>query len=223
MISFDLQIPNPNCLLGVVEARGVTLEPSANALIAQMQALAQHVCAAGYAFPQSHKDAIRRLLKAGGFKASGRNKPASEYLAQAVQKDGALPLINNVVDVNNTISLTHHLPASVVDAHAFAGRVTVRYGVEDERFVFNSYGQEITVAGLLSLCGGAGAGVPLANPVKDSMAAKLTDATRDVLAVVYASTECLSADEMGQILEQYTALLRRFCGASETETAVLYR
>src|SRR5205814_1097474 len=60
------------------------------------------------------RDAVRRLLRHGGFKPSGRSKPASEYLVRAVG-DGALGTINAAVDVCNIVSLHSGLPISVVD------------------------------------------------------------------------------------------------------------
>ncbi len=39
------------------------------------------------------REAVRRLLRHGGFKPSGRSKPASEYLVRAIS-EGALASIN---------------------------------------------------------------------------------------------------------------------------------
>jgi hypothetical protein len=50
------------------------------------------------------REAVRVLLRHGGFKPSGRSKPASEYLVRAVS-DGALSSINACVDVCNIASL----------------------------------------------------------------------------------------------------------------------
>ena len=60
------------------------------------------------------KTQIRDLLRHGGFKPSGRSKPASEYLVSAVQK-GRLDTINPAVDCCNVASLHSGLPISVVD------------------------------------------------------------------------------------------------------------
>src|SRR5437764_2988004 len=62
----------------------------------------------------SVREAVRVLLRHGGFKPSGRSKPASEYLIRAVA-DGALSSINACVDVCNIVSLHSGLPISVVD------------------------------------------------------------------------------------------------------------
>jgi len=91
---------------------------------------------------------VRGLLRRGGFKPSGRNKPASEYLAQAA-REGRFPRINNLVDVNNLISLESGLPISLLDLAAVGERAEIRYGAPGEKYVFNSGGQEIELAGLI--------------------------------------------------------------------------
>src|SRR5512141_1732266 len=58
--------------------------------------------------------AIRDLLRHGGYKPTGRGKPASEYLVRAAA-EGKLTPINAAVDVGNVVSLHAGLPISVVD------------------------------------------------------------------------------------------------------------
>src|SRR5881392_2583557 len=55
------------------------------------------------------RTAVRDLLRKGGFKPTGRSKPASEYLLRAVG-DGTLSSINLAVDVCNVVSLHSGLP-----------------------------------------------------------------------------------------------------------------
>ena len=59
--------------------------------------------------------AVRDLLRHGGFKPTGRNKPASEYLIKAAN-GGLRSTINLAVDACNAVSLHSGLPISVVDA-----------------------------------------------------------------------------------------------------------
>src|SRR6185312_1576641 len=60
------------------------------------------------------RGAVRELLRHGGYKPTGRGKPASEYLLRAVG-EGALTSINAAVDACNVASLHSGLPISVVD------------------------------------------------------------------------------------------------------------
>src|SRR5947199_7211867 len=60
------------------------------------------------------RETVRQLLRHGGFKPTGRSKPASEYLVKAVG-EGRLASINAAVDACNVASLHSGLPISVVD------------------------------------------------------------------------------------------------------------
>src|SRR5207248_8363260 len=57
------------------------------------------------------REAVRQLLRHGGFKPTGRSKPASEYLLKAVA-EGRLASINLAVDACNVVSLHSGLPIS---------------------------------------------------------------------------------------------------------------
>src|SRR5512143_2143668 len=50
------------------------------------------------------RTAIRELLRHGGYKPTGRGKPASEYLVRAAA-EGKLVPINAAVDLGNVVSL----------------------------------------------------------------------------------------------------------------------
>src|SRR5262245_51181745 len=63
---------------------------------------------------QEVRTVIRDLLRHGGYKPTGRSKPASEYLVRA-SAEGKLVPINAAVDVGNVVSLHSGLPISVVD------------------------------------------------------------------------------------------------------------
>src|SRR5271169_2299964 len=58
------------------------------------------------------REQVRALLRHGGFKPTGRSKPASEYLLKAVA-EGGLSTINLAVDACNVVSLHSGLPISV--------------------------------------------------------------------------------------------------------------
>ena len=129
------------------------------------------------------RGAIRDLLRHGGYKPTGRGKPASEYLLRAVG-EGALKSINAMVDVCNVVSLHSGLPISVIDIDLAREPFSLAIAKDGDRYVFNATGQEIDVAGLLCLFDAAG---PCANAVKDSQRTKTMAATRRSLWVVWGS------------------------------------
>ena len=53
--------------------------------------------------------AVRDMLRHGGYKPTGRGKPASEYLVRAAE-DGSLRSINAAVDACNAVSLHSGFP-----------------------------------------------------------------------------------------------------------------
>jgi len=128
--------------------------------------------------------AVRDLLRRGGFKPTGRSKPASEYLLRAAG-EGALGSINAAVDAGNVVSLHSGLPVSVVDLDRAQAPLRVGVAEEGARYVFNAGGQEIDLAGLLCLFDAQG---PCANSVKDAQRTKTDAGTRRTLCLVWGTT-----------------------------------
>jgi DNA/RNA-binding domain of Phe-tRNA-synthetase-like protein len=131
------------------------------------------------------RETVRHLLRHGGFKPTGRSKPASEYLIKAVG-EGRLASINVAVDVCNVVSLHSGLPLSVVDLDRARAPFRVAVAPPGTSYVFNVSGQTIDVAGLLCLFDSEG---PCANAVKDAQRTKTGAETRRTLSVVWGSTE----------------------------------
>lgn len=128
--------------------------------------------------------AVRDLLRHGGFKPTGRNKPASEYLIKAVS-DGLLSTVNVAVDACNAVSLHSGLPISVIDIDRARGPFRVGVAPPDSQYVFNRTGQVIRLDGLLCLFDAEG---PSANAVKDSQRTKTGPGTRRTLSLVWGTS-----------------------------------
>jgi DNA/RNA-binding domain of Phe-tRNA-synthetase-like protein len=126
--------------------------------------------------------AVRDLLRHGGFKPTGRGKPASEYLIKAAA-DGMVT-INAAVDACNVASLHSGLPISVVDLDLVRAPLRVDVAAVGAQYVFNRSGQTIDIGGLLSLFDADG---PCAGPVKDSQRSKTHDGTTRTLSIVWGS------------------------------------
>lgn len=133
------------------------------------------------------RTAVRKLLRHGGYKPSGRGKPASEYLLAAAT-EGTLGSINLAVDLCNVVSLHSGLPISVVDLGRAKEPLRIGLPPDGATYVFNPSGQEIAVTGLLCLHDADG---PCANAVKDSMRTKTHDGTTDVLCLVWGTRDLL--------------------------------
>lgn len=145
--------------------------------------------------------AIRDLLRHGGFKPTGRSKPASEYLVKAAE-GGFLGAINPAVDACNVASLHSGLPISVVDLDRARPPFRVAIAPPGSRYVFNASGQEIDIGGLLCLWDGEG---PCANAVKDAQRTKTHPGTTQTLSVVWATNRL--ADHLEATTRWYRELV----------------
>ncbi len=213
MLTIDWAADHPSMLVGVVEADGVRVAPSDAALAAAIDA-----AVARATLPEAVRAAVRDVLRRHGYKPTGRGKPASEYLFQAAG-EGRFPRINNLVDINNLLSLETGWPCSVLDRDRTGDELVVRPGAAGESYVFNQAGQAIDVAGLTCLARRGGA--PLANPVKDSMAAKVGDDTRRVVALLYAPRAVADEAAVLRAARRFGDLLSTHAGAGAVSARVL--
>jgi DNA/RNA-binding domain of Phe-tRNA-synthetase-like protein len=152
---------------------------------------------------------VRDLLRVGGYKPTGRGKPASEYLVAAAAR-GTLPSINPAVDACNVVSLHSGLPISVIDPDRARAPFRVGIAREGERYLFNASGQEIDAGGLLCLHDAAG---PCANAVKDAERTKTGPDTRRTLSLIWGA-EALGG-QVEQALAWYRELLARVGAGTE--------
>jgi DNA/RNA-binding domain of Phe-tRNA-synthetase-like protein len=213
------RVTDPLFIAGIAIAHDVKVAPSPAALVSALQKLITE--RAKQEFPPNNiKEAIRAMLRAGGFKPAGRNKPASEYLAQAA-RDGRFPLINNLVDINNLLSLETGFPISLLDLAVVSESAELRLGNDGEKYVFNQGGQEIELKGLVCVCRNEPESMPLGNPVKDSMAGKLKENTNSVIGVIYGTKTLTDPSEMERITARFAALLHEYGSASRVESFVL--
>jgi len=140
---------------------------------------------AGSVAPMASDDAARKavrdLLRHGGYKPTGRGKPASEYLIAAAA-DGSLGSINLAVDACNAVSLHSGLPISVVDADLARPPYRIAIAKAGASYVFNVSGQVIDLEGLVCLFDAEG---PCGNAVKDSQRTKTHAGTTRTLSVVW--------------------------------------
>ncbi|MFO0744809.1 MAG: phenylalanine--tRNA ligase beta subunit-related protein [Myxococcota bacterium] len=213
MIDLAWNIDHPALIVGLVVADDVTVAPMSADGTAAMLA---RVNAAGDP-PEATRAAIRKLLKHGGFKATGRNKPASEYLAEA-RRRGEWPSIYNVVDINNLLSLETGWPMSVLDAGKCGTPLEVRFGRTDERYVFNQAGHAIDLEGLLGL--GRVDGPMLGNPVKDAVHAKVDPDTTRLVTALWASRDVATPEQVLAVATDFGELLGRWAGTTRWAVAV---
>jgi DNA/RNA-binding domain of Phe-tRNA-synthetase-like protein len=161
------------------------------------------------------RDAVRNLLRHGGFKPTGRSKPASEYLLRAVS-EGQLASINVAVDICNIVSLHSGLPISVVDMDRAVEPYRVSIAPVGSSYVFNASGQIIDVSGLLCLFDAQG---PCGSAVKDAQRTKTGESTRRTLSLIWGTRAhpgraAQTENWYRQLLEQQGATTHAFDSAT---------
>lgn len=215
MIPISIETPHPDLMLGVVESHSVHSGPADPELNEQIDAAL--AARSNAVRSEEVKDAIRALLRAGGYKPAGRGKPASEYLTQAASR-GEFPRISHIVDALNLVSFESNLPISLLDTQKVmenSAELVIRLGRPEESYVFNVAGHAIDLEGLLLVA--RRNGPALGNPVKDSMMAKTTEMTRDTIAFIWASRRALDESSLQEVCRRLGHLLR----GAETETRVM--
>jgi DNA/RNA-binding domain of Phe-tRNA-synthetase-like protein len=170
--------------------------------------------AAGGTAPMQREEAVRQavrdMLRVGGYKPTGRGKPASEYLVRAVAENG-LDSINLAVDACNAVSLHSGFPITVVDTDLAVPPYRIAVAPAGERYVFNRAGHEIDLAGLVCLFDAAG---PCGNAVKDAQRTKTRPATTATLSVVWGVAG--HETRLTQAVTWYRSLLEDAGAVTET-------
>jgi len=175
----------------------------------ELIALLSLTAAAPFRSDDSVREAVRNLLRQGGFKPTGRSKPAAEYLLRAVAEN-KLASINPAVDACNVVSLHSGMPISVVDLDRSSAPFRVGVAPAGASYIFNASGQSIDLGGLLCLFDAQG---PCANAVKDAQRTKTNEQTRRTLSIVWGTTALPGRAE--QTAKWYRELLESVGASTE--------
>lgn len=156
---------------------------------------------------------VRRLFKSVGIDPS-RYRPSGEALVRRILKGQELYYVNNIVDINNICSIESLFPLGAYDYKQVIGDVSIRLGKSDE--VYRGIGKEINIAGKLVSVDNDGA---FGSPIADSDRTKITDATRDVLVLLYAPESTEDSDIEGT-LNRFAYLAGEHVGAQIGECGI---
>lgn len=192
--------------VGVVYAHQIRVGLAPSGLTTKIRELCQLIDSGEVNENSKAKQSTRALLKHGKFRATGRGKPAHEYLWSIAKEEGSIHLINNIVDINNFVSIKTQLPISVFDLKKCESPFVLRHGQPGEKYIFNQSGQEIDLQDLL-LVSDHGGKRAIGNPVKDSMLTKVFDDATSVLYIIYANKEYTSKNDLTIYTELLSELL----------------
>lgn len=197
-IKISLAADLTGLIIGAVEFVGVKVQPSSDPLRAWSDAVAQQaVSEADLPSSEGLRQQVRQMLRHGKFKASGRSKPAQEYLLRCAVQDQSLPSINGPVDILNSVSLCCGLPISLLSIRKSSSLLHIRRGQAGEAYIFNAAGQELNVEDLIVVCDQTQTpSRPIGSPIKDSMAGKIEPSDDHQIAIVYGPAT--AADPVSQ-------------------------
>jgi DNA/RNA-binding domain of Phe-tRNA-synthetase-like protein len=199
----------PRLVLGRIRAR-VRCGPADAALDARLQEAAA-LAAARTEEPAALAPvaALRELYRRLG-KDPSRYRGSPEALVRRARSGKPLYRIGNVVDAVNVVSLHTLLPIGLYDAPKVRPPITLRRGAQGE--TYRGIGRdELNLACLPVLADAEG---PFGSPTSDSERTKVTDETREVLAVVFGVT---GREELQVAVEMLASLLRDHAAAEAVE------
>jgi DNA/RNA-binding domain of Phe-tRNA-synthetase-like protein len=191
---------------GVIWWSGATVVPHEqrlDALLAEAEAKVRMS-------PPAESAAVRTMYKKVGIDPT-KTRPSNEALLRRVRKGDPIPRINSAVDIVNWCSLEFQLPYGLYDASKISGPVTMRLGVEGERYA-GIRKDDVNVGGRITVADELGA---FGNPTSDSARTMVTPAATELLVIVYAPVAVGSA-QLDRVLDTTVERFGQITGGRET-------
>jgi len=160
-----------------------------------------------------HIASTREAYRALG-KSPHEYRNAAEAMLRRLVKGSGLYRINNVVDINNLVSVSSGYSIGSYGISELHGPVTLRRAPEDTHYA--GIGKDSVNIGFLPvLYDDEG---PFGNPTSDSRRAMIREGSREIEAVAYSFD---GADGLNEWLPRFRELLETFCGVSEMKTMII--
>lgn len=135
---------------------------------------------------------------------------AAEAMLRRIVKGKGLYHINNVVDINNLISVSSGYSIGSYDLGMLRGDIELRRAGDNT--YYEGIGKaSVNIAYMPTLYDAEG---PFGNPTSDSRRASIQEGTHDILSVVYSFD---GPEEITVLLNEFASLLRRYCGTDEVK------
>ncbi len=155
----------------------------------------------------------RRAYKALG-KSVHEYRNAAEAMLRRIVKGNGLYQINNVVDINNLISVSSGYSIGVYATGCLLGQVELCRAPAGEKY--EGIGKAaVNIEYLPTLYDDRGA---FGNPTSDSQRAMIQPGQHKIMSVIYSFN---GTTNLKQWLQQYSELLVQYCRAENVQTKVL--
>lgn len=213
-ISQEIQATEIPLTLGIIRAT-VLVEASNEAFV---NILNQRVAEVEETFTiENYKtpalEASRKLYRKLG-KDPSRYRISSDSLMRRIIKKKGIYYVNNVVDINNLISLETLWSIGAYDYEKLQGELT--YGVGQKEDHYEGIGRGLlNIENLPVLSDDLG---PFGSATSDSLRSMVTDNTRDLLMVIHGIGQ---DDQMIQTLDKMVGYLKVYASAEDVETMII--
>src|SRR5215831_15496958 len=202
----------PNLALGGVSAN-VTIEKHNKALWHEIDRRLAHLTT--NIKPEQTNSIPQIAAMRGAYKALGKDpsryRGSAEALLRRVLSGKGLYQINNVVDINNLVSLETFQPLGSYDLDQLTGPIELRIGLPGE--TYKGIGKD--VINIENLPVFADANGPFGSPTSDSERAMIRLESNRILMVVFSFA---GGDTVEATAVRAADLLRQYAKADETET-----
>ncbi|MBN2796759.1 MAG: hypothetical protein JXR88_15215 [Clostridia bacterium] len=200
--------------LGIIEAKVKVHESSSElkeALIKQEEALKASETIKHYEKPAI--EGIKLLYRKFG-KDPTRYRASSDSLFRRLVKNKGLYYVNNIVDLNNLISLKSYYPVGAYDQSHIAGDIYYALGTTDE--IYEGIGRGVlNIENLPVLKDEIG---PFGSSTSDSHRTMVTENTTQLMMVFYAIAY---EDILNETLEETVRLLKQYAEGEEIKVSVI--
>jgi DNA/RNA-binding domain of Phe-tRNA-synthetase-like protein len=214
----NIAIDLPGVTLGVLEIDGVTTTPADAALAEEMRAICERI--QRQFTPEQVMEleairAVRAMFRTWGVDPA-RYRPSAEALLRRVAQGKGLYRVSNVVDAGNLGSLETGWPYGVYNRALINAPVAFRAGGAGE--TYEGIGKQTWhLAGRPVLADAHGA---FGSPISDSTRTMVTEAARDILAVIYAP-EGAARGKLEQALAALSRRLSESAHGRDARTAII--
>ena len=204
-----------DCALGCLEAQ-VTVQKSSLPLWGEIQ---------------NHRASLLRELELGdiaalspikagrdAYRAAGKDpskyRLSSEALLRRILLGKDLYRINNVVEINNLISLESKFPVGSYDTNNLQG--PLRFDIADSAESYQGIGKDIINIGNLPVLRDAVG--PFGSPTSDSQRAMITAATTKILLCIFSFS---GSSHLASTLARATELLKKYADGTNISTYLI--
>lgn len=204
----------PDAALGLLQAK-VTVAPDTAEFLALLNEKIAELAAVelSQANKREKIQATRKAYKALG-KEPNRYRSSAEAMCRRISKERGLYYINNVVDINNYLSIQSGYSMGTYDLAKIKGDITWMRAPEGT--AYRGIGKDVLNIEFLPVLFDAEG--PFGNPTGDNDRTMITDATEDLLLVYYSFD---GTKDLPALLAKAQDLLKKYAAGREFETKIL--